>query len=173
MKDVVRLTRPIPSEAVFQMQRHLTFITPERGYNLRIQKNAVPIVPESMEQSNISGDKAVVVNIAWNIDSLVDNMANEVDTYMSTATLECFMLENADPQTKTAQLFADIIRYFYDQSGDERWTLFTENKNQVVHQIKFLHLYRDIDYTKKPIFKVNIECQIRWGCRRTDLYFPA
>ncbi len=167
----MKFPNPVPTEAIIQFRRHLIQIREERGYNLTIQKADVNIVPESMDKSNISGDKNVVINVAWDLDTLIDHQANQWDSYRSTIDLNCYLLRNQNPHILRGQLMADLIRYFYDQSGvEQRWTLFNENNWPVVRTLKFQHFQSDITFEKQPIFKLDSQVIVTWACKTDDLY---
>ena len=171
-----RLAHPIPKEAVTQLRRHLTLIQRQRGFNNNIDATNTTLIPESVDKSNLSGDKKVAINVEWGVDSFIGFEANNQMIWLSQGTLFCYLLEGKekDPQGQIADLFQDIVRYFYDDTGDERWTLFTENKIDcgVVRQLIFKSVNRDFDFDKSPIIKADIAFDVRWACLKNDLHQP-
>lgn len=179
------LPNPIPYEAVQQLVRHLKKINKGLGFFNTVSDAEASNQPRSMENANVTADKPLFINVAWDIDECLDVQpdlrTNGITNYRSTCFLECYLFHNQNPHLARTQLHADLHRYFFNKPndpgyvpgiGNENWTLYTENKQKVVHELYISRLNTTVTYEKKPIIQVSFELTIWWAALNSNLCYP-
>ncbi len=181
----VQLPNPVPYEAVQQMARHLMRINKGMGFYNTVTKAECSNESRSMENANVTADKPLYINIAWDIDECLDvqpqGRTNGLANYRSTCFLNCYLFENKNPHLARTQLHADLHRYFFNKQGDpgyavgigdQNWTLYTENMKPVVHDLYINRLNINLTFEKKPIIQVDVELTIFWATLNSNLTYP-
>lgn len=173
----MRLANPVPYEALVQMARHFRNIRKELGYNFTVTKADVGPLPKSVTNANVGSNRALYINIdgdSMENQEYLGKGATDITTWNSSVFLHVFMCpgHGDTPQLMRAMFLADFHEYFFDRGGEERWTLFNENKQRVARYLSVVRENTDLSYQSTSIFKVDVELVVNWAAVKNDLYYP-
>lgn len=185
----VRLSNPIPLEAVIQLCRHLTKIRQSAGYNYDLLEAGINAEWKNAANAGFSQNRPAVVGVGWDLDASRDLNAatrtNGITSWQSSAFLSAYLFVpdlKANPyaaQAARAMFHADLAKYFYPAPGTPNtagvlnpWTLPTEDGQTVIREFYISKLNHDPDFQQAPVIKVDLELTLFWAALIGDLNYP-